>query len=171
MSEQQPTKALKRIDLENPTFTANGKTYTAEGGLSIERYAEMQILEKELGYGFTVKAIFDKLQSMWNNQNKMKFAENAVILNDLMRGVAKVSERTPTILKVCALFVNTPDEDRATINADLINQKIADWKAEGIDMRDFFQLAFSSVNGFLEVYRKVTLLISAQDDAGTEENQ
>jgi hypothetical protein len=159
----QPAKPLKRIDFERPTFTANGKTYTIEGGLSIERYAELQILEKELAYGFTVKGIFEKMQKMWDNANKLKFAENAVILNDLMRGLAKVQERTPVILKVCALFINTPDEDRTTITQDMIEEKINDWKKEGIDQRDFFQVASSSVNGFLEIYQRITRIISAQD--------
>jgi hypothetical protein len=167
MNEQtnEPVKALKRIDPERPTFTANGKTYTVEGSLSIERYAELQLLEKEMAYGLTVKQLFDKVQIMWNNQNKLKFAENAVIMNDIMRGLHKVQERTPVILKICCLFINTPDEDRTTLTQDLIDTKVNDWKAEGIDIRDFFRVASSSINGFLEVYKTVSRIISAQDEA------
>lgn len=159
---------LKRIDFNAGTFEANGKTYTIEGALSIERYAELQILEKELAYGFTVKNIFDKIRQIWDNQNKLKFAENAVLLHDLMRGVTKLEERTPTILKICALFINTPEEDRTTLTAQMIEGKINDWKAAGIDMRDFFQVASSSVNGFLEVYQTVTRIISGLEKPAEE---
>lgn len=155
---------LKRIDFEKGKFTANGKTYTIEGALSIERYAELQLLEKELAYGFTVKEIFNKLKQLWDFLNKMKFAEAAVLIRDLMAGATRVAERTPTTLKICALFINTDDEDRATITQEMINKKIEDWKAEGLDMRDFFQVASSSVNGFLEVYQSVTRIISAQEE-------
>lgn len=156
-------KELKRIDFEKGTFEANGKLYTIEGALSIERYAELQILEKELAYGFTVKQIFEKLKILWDYLNKLKFAEAAVLVRDLMAGATRVAERTPTTLKICALFINTEDEDRTTINQDLINKKIEDWKAEGIDMRDFFRVASSSVNGFLEIYKAVSRIISDQD--------
>jgi hypothetical protein len=154
---------LKRIDFEKGKFEAGGKTYTIEGALSIERYAELQILEKELAYGFTVKQIFDKLKLLWDYLNKLKFAEAAVLVRDLMAGATRVAERTPTTLKICALFINTDDEDRTTITQETINKKIEDWKAAGIDMRDFFAVASTSINGFLEVYHSVTRIISAQD--------
>lgn len=162
---------LKRIDFEKGKFTANGKDYTIEGALSIERYAELQILEKELAYGFTVKEIFNKLKQLWDFLNKLKFAEAAVLVRDLMAGATRVGERTPTTLKICALFINTENEDRGTITQELINTKIADWKAEGMDMRDFFQVASSSINGFLEVYQAVTRIISAQEGNDKAENQ
>lgn len=155
---------LKRIDFEKGQFIANGKVYTIEGLISIERYAEFQLLEKELAYGFTVKGIAEKLQQMWNNGNKMKFSENAVIQNDLIRGMSKLMERTPTALKLCTLFINTQDEDRKAINDDMINEKINDWKKEGIAMQDFFMVASNSVNGLLEIYQTITRTISAQDE-------
>lgn len=169
--ETTSNNQLKRIDFEKGKFEANGKIYTIEGGLSISRYAELQILEKELGFGFTVKSIFDKLQTMWKNQNGLRFAENAVILNDLIRGIAKVQEREPVFLKICALFMNTEGEDTRTITKDMIDAKINDWKTEGLDMRDFFQAASSSVNGFLEIYRTVTRIISEQDGESQAENR
>lgn len=164
-------KELKRINFETGKFTANGKTYTIEGALSIERYAELQILEKELAYGFTVKDIFNKLKQLWDFLNKLKFAEAAVLVRDLMAGATRVAERTPTTLKICALFINTDDEDRGTITQEMINKKIEDWKAEGIDMRDFFQVASSSINGFLEVYQNVTRIISAQEGSDKAANR
>lgn len=154
---------LKRIDFEKGEFTANGTIYRIEGALTIERYAELQILEKEMGYGLTFKGMYEKLQSVYNQVNKMKFADAAVNLNDLIRGISKIQEREPTVLKICALFINAEDEDRTQYSQDMVNKKIADWKAEGIDMRDFFTVASNSVSGFLEIYRKVTQTISIQE--------
>lgn len=156
---------LKRIDLQTGKFTANGVDYQIEGNLSIERYAEFQILEKELAYTTTFKGMYDKMVRLRDLMNKMRFVDAAVELNDLLIGVSKIEEREPTVLKICALFMNTPDEDRTTFTQDMITKKIADWKTEGLDMRDFFQVASDSVAGFLEVYRTVTRIIS-----GTQKN-
>lgn len=154
---------LKRIDLETGRFTANGRDYFIEGSLSIARYAEFQIYEKELAYGLTVKGLYEKLKAVNKFLDKIRFVDAVVAINDVMRGVMKLEEREPVVLKICALYCNTTDEDRTVINEDMITQKIADWKAEGIDMRDFFLLASNSVNGLLEIYRIVTLNISGPE--------
>jgi hypothetical protein len=44
----------------------------------------------------------------------------------------------------------------------MYNRKIADWKAEKLDMRDFFTVASNSVNGYIEIYRTVSRIISTQ---------
>lgn len=159
-------KQLKRIDLERGYFEANGKKYFIEGAMSIERYAEFQIFEKELAYGLTVKAIFEKLGELWKLINKLKFGEAAVQLNDLIRGVSKIEEREPVVLKICALVINEENEDRGEFSQDMINRKITDWKAEGMDMRDFFLVASGSVNGLQEIYKKVTRIISGAESLG-----
>lgn len=159
---------LKRIDIEAGKFTANGINYTIEQNLSIERYAEFQILEKEMAYGLTTKGLFARLKKLFELINKMKFAEASVMVNDLLRGVSKLEERQPTVLKICALFINADGENRATINKDMIEKKINDWKAEGLSMNDFFTLAASTVNGFLEIYKNISQLIS---EGLTEESQ
>lgn len=156
-------KQLKRLDLEKGIFEANGKTYHIEGGLSIERYCEFQLLEKEMGYGTTFKAMFENHKKLYGMLNKQRFADCAIEVYNMMKGIAKLEEREPTILKICALFINTPEEDRESISQDLITQKIQDWKAEGLDMRDFFHVASASVNGFLEIYRTVTRIISGEE--------
>lgn len=166
MAELKDKGPLKRIDFEAGTFEANGTQYTIEGALTIERYAELQILEKEMGYGVTFKGMYERLDKAYQLLNKQRFADSAVLINDLIRGITKVQEREPTVLKICALFINAEGEDRTQLSEDLVNKKISDWKAAGIDMRDFFTVASSSVNGFLDVYRTVTRIISGQ--AGSE---
>jgi hypothetical protein len=153
-------KELKRLDFNTGEFTANGTIYRIEGALTIERYAELQILEKEMGYATSFKGIYEKMQKAYDLLNKQKFADAAVCINDIMRGVAKAHEREPTILKICTLFINTENEDRTKLDKDVNEKKITDWKREGIDMRDFFLVASNSVNGFLEIYRNATRNIS-----------
>jgi hypothetical protein len=159
---------LNRIDFTTGQFTAAGKIYRIEGALTIERYAELQVLEKELGYGTSFEAMYKTFETMYQLLNKQKFADCVVHLNNLMRGIAKLQEREPTVLKICALFINTDDEDRSTFSNDIVARKIADWKAAGIDMRDFFSVASSSISGFLEIYRKVTQDIMGQLDAAVK---
>ena len=159
---------LKRIDLQKGIFEANGKTYKIEGSLTIERYCEFQILEKELGFGVSFKSMFDTLNVLWTKINKMEFGDAAVTLNDLLRGMAKLEEREPVFLKICALYINTEDEDRSTFSEDLYTQKIHDWKVEGYDMQDFFTVASNSVNGFIDAYQRITRIISGQEKAGVK---
>lgn len=156
-------RQLKRIDLESGYFEANGKKYFIEGAMSIERYAEFQIFEKELAYGLTVKGIFEEITKAWKHLNKLQLGEAAVILNNLIRGVSKLEEREPVVLKICALVINEENEDRAHFSQDMINKKIIDWKAEGLDIRDFFHVASGSVNGFQEIYRKAARIISGEE--------
>lgn len=151
---------LKRINLEKGTFEAGGKTYTIEKGLSLERYVEHTVLEKELAFGTTLKGIFDKLMGLREHLNGAKFVDSAVVLDDILRGIARVEEREPTIYRICALFMNTPDEDRATINEDMITEKITAWKAEGLDVRDFFTVALNSVSGYFGIYETITQTIT-----------
>jgi len=156
----QSNQGVKRIDLNTGVFMANGKEYTVEQFLSVERYVEFQILEKELAFGVTFKAMFDMLDKLESQLNKINFANAAVTLSDIKRGLVKVQEREPVILKICALFMNTKDENRAIITQDMIDTKISDWKAEGLAMNDFFQVALTTVSGFLGIYQRVTQTIT-----------
>ncbi len=159
-------KKLKRLDLTKPRFEANGVWYNIEGGLSIERFCEYQILEKEAGFGVSFKSLFQNLKKLHGLMNDVKFVEASVLLDNMMRGVAKLEEKQPTLLKMCALFINADDEDRSVITEDMIAKKINDWKAE-YDVRDFFQVALNTMDGFLEIYDSVTRIISES----TEENK
>lgn len=163
------TTQLKRIDLQKGIFEANGKTYHIEASLTIERYCEFQILEKELAFNLSFKGMFDSLNALWTEVNKMQFGDAAVRINNLLRGMARLEEREPVFLKICALYINTEDEDRSVINQDVITQKIQDWKAEGYDMQDFFMVASNSVSGFIDAYQRITRIISGQEKPGTKD--
>lgn len=151
---------LKRLNLNEPSFTANGKTYYIEQALSIERYCEFTILEKELGYGMNFETMLKKHKQLHSMLNKQELVSASVMVDSMVKGIAKLNEREPVQLKMCALFVNEENEDRAAWSADLYTRKIEDWKKEGIAVQDFFALASSSVSGLLESYSAITRAIS-----------
>jgi len=158
--EQNTTEQLKQIDLSKPSFMANGKEYFFESQFTIDRFCKYQELEKELAYGYTTKTLYAELVKMWNLLNAMKFAEIATILHNLIHGLKNVQEREPVVLKMCALFINTKDEDRRIVTDDMISRKIDDWKEEGYNFDNFFKLALNTMDGFLETYRSFTQSIS-----------
>lgn len=164
-------KKLKKLDLSKPYFEANGKKYLIETNLSIARFCEFQILEQEVGYSLTFRKLFDNLKELWELMNASKFVESSIKLDNLMRGIAKMEEKEPAVLKLCSLFINTENENRSEWNDDLATQKIEDWKAEGYEVDGFFQLALNFIDGFLPTYHKVTQSISEETESLAQRNR
>jgi hypothetical protein len=163
--EEKKPDYFKRIDFEADQQILIGKSgtvYTTESSLSVARYAAFQMYEKELAYGFTVDGIYKQLKVIYELVNKQKFLDAGVKVNDLMRGALKVKERQPAIMKICALYINAPDEDRGDITPEIIDKKIADW-AE-YDIRDFFAVATRSVRGLTEIFLTVSQAIMEQPE-------
>ena len=156
---------LKRLDTTKPSFTANGQEYFIETSLSISRFCEFQILEKELMFATTFKAHYEKLRAVYDMLNEMRLADAIVEINNLLNGGALIQEMEPTALKICSLFINTKDEDRTGWNADICSRKINDWKIEGFDMQDFFRLALGTVDGYADIYREMSQRISPVEKA------
>jgi len=150
----------KRIDMTKPSFVANGKEYFITSHLTVARFCEFQILEKEVGFSMNFDKVFQEINEITELMNETKFVECAVRLDNLRRGVAKLKDKEPSVLKLCTLFVNTENEDPSTWNNDVMTVKIEDWKAEGIDVQDFFTLALNSVNGFIDIYEQISKRIS-----------
>lgn len=155
-----------RIDLNQGSFKANGKIYKVQSVLTIARFCEFQIMEKEIAFSMTFQKVFDEINEaceMFDASRSFgEMAEAKTKLDNLRRGIAKLEEKQPTALKMCALFMNTEDEDATIWNQDLMNQKIEDWTIEGIAIQDFFQFALNSVNGFISIYKKMSEAISAE---------
>lgn len=152
---------LKRIDFTKDTFQANGVTYHIEKGMSTKRFCDYQILEKEATFGMDFMKMFTLIGEIREAYNECRFVDGSVKLDNLQRGVAQIHSRTPSVLKMCALFINSTDENRQVITEEMITKKIDDWNE--YDVRDFFTLALNGVNGFIEVYTNFSRIISAQD--------
>lgn len=159
MSEKQPIPT-KRIDMTKTSFIANGKEYFITSFLSVARFCEFQIFEKEFAYSTDLKTLFKEVNSC---HKMLKEAVNfgtvsdvIVKLDNLQRGIARLEEKEPTALKLCALFINTEKEDPAFWSVDLMNVKIEDFKDSGIEMKDFFQLALTSQHSFIDIYNQMS---------------
>jgi hypothetical protein len=151
---------LKKIDFQQGWFMANGKKYIIESGFSIERYAFYQKYQIELGYNCTFDKMFQEWERVVMLANKLQFSDIVIIAYNMSRAIAKLDEKEPAVLKLCALFVNEENEDRRTITEDMITAKIRDWQEEGIDVGDFFTLASNTITGFITAYKKVSQSIS-----------
>lgn len=153
------SKVLKKLDPTKRSFIANGKEYFIESNLSIARFHDYQILDKEAGFSMTFGNVFEALVEVRKLMNSIKFVDASVKLENLMTGMAKLEEKEHTLLKMCALYINTKEEDRGEITADQMSEKINDWKNE-YEIEGFFSLALNSVSGYLENYKAMHQIIS-----------
>lgn len=159
MSENKPKQPAK-IDMTKTSFFANGKEYFITSFLTIGRFCEFQLLENEVGFSTTFENVFKELKEtraiLEDSKSFGELAKAYVKIDNLIRRVAKLEEKEPPVIKLCTLFINTKDEDPAIWNNDIMTQKIEDWKIEGIDVQDFFTLAFNSQNSFIKVFKEVS---------------
>ena len=153
---------VKELDFSKP-FQANGRTYRVKTMLSLPRWIQFEITQQELGTGISFDDMVKKWQTVFDLANKMKFADIAVLAHNTLSSVAtRIEERTHPVIKMCALFCNYDDEDETRFDEDLVKEKQADWEAEGYAMQSFFQLAFSAVQNFSQVYDEISAFTSTE---------
>lgn len=139
---------LKIPNAEELTFKANGVDYFIEKSLSFDRYEMYQKLSIECGYDVSFYGMFEQLNKLFELQNQGKLADAAVLTHNLITGISNIDKRSNPVLSMCALFINKKDEDRNIISDEIVESKIADWKAEGIAMEFFFSIATGTMSGF-----------------------
>jgi len=163
MATKQPEKntgALKELDLTQKKFTANGKTYHIRKSMSFDRYRMYEKLQIEVGYGANFKQIYDNVKAAYDLVNKSEFANTAVKLHNILAGIKTIESRQIPALRICALFINAEGEDEKVITEEMIDEKIADWEAEGYDIFPFFQLAINSIPDFSLAYKVLSQIHS-----------
>ena len=146
---------LKRLDFKEGRFIANGKTYVIESMFTPQRWAMYQKIQIEAAYGVTFKVLYENINFAFRALNAGQVADVAVTLHNIMNGITKIEQREPDMLRMCALFINTPDEDRGVITDDQITEKIRDWEVSGYAIQDFFTLALNTIRGFVDVYKNL----------------
>jgi len=163
MATKQPEKEnreLKSLDLNQKKFEANGKTYHIRKSMSFERYRMYEKLQIEVGYGANFIQIYDNVKSAYELVNKSEFANTAVKLHNILSGIKNIESRQLPALRICSLFINAEGEDEKVITDEMIDEKIADWEAEGYDIFPFFQLAINSIPDFSLAYKALSQLHS-----------
>jgi hypothetical protein len=168
---------LRKLDPETRSFEANGQRYTAVTSLTVERYEAYELYQAEIGIGRTFEEIQGSINRAFELCNevatgKKVFAELAVLLHDLSIGCTLVGTTQPhAVLKLCALFLVREGEDLRTIDDQLVQDKITDWKEAGIDMGYFFAFALRSIPGFLAAYRAASQSSSPKGTTGMASTQ
>ena len=87
-------KKPKRIDMTKPSFVANGKEYFITSHLTVARFCEFQILEKEVGFSMNFDKVFQEINEITELMNETKFVECAVRLETL-HFIRKYGKRRP----------------------------------------------------------------------------
>lgn len=150
---------LKEIPLDAPGFTANGREYRVTKSLSLDRYEAYELLQVEVGFARTFQKFQAEAEEALNLCNQVAtgkpvFADLATILRDMVIGCSLVdSKQTPGVLKLCSLFIVRAGEDLKGFDQGTMEDKINDWRVEGIDMGYFFAFALHSIPGFIAAYR------------------
>lgn len=140
---------VRKVDF-NKGFTANGKRYVKHTSITVDEYKEFEILQAHVGFGMDFGSIMNRLKDAYELLNKQKSADAAVKLHNLMSGIAdKLERRENPALLICTLFLHEEGK-RLKWSEDIAQQKINDWKEEGLDVTDFFQLAAALVPQFVE---------------------
>lgn len=155
---------LKKIDLNAKSFIANEVEYFIEESMSFKRYKMYQKLQIQMGFGTGFYDEYNDWKKVWDHANKSEFGNIAVVAHNKLYALKNIDERPTDILTMCALFINTKDEDRRIITDDMVDRKIADWEAEGLDIIPFFQLAANSIQGFTKVWKSITEDISPKEE-------
>ena len=144
---------VARLDIRANSFTANGNKYLILGSIPVGRFEKFEALQAQLAWGVDFEPLHKNLRRLWDLNNKLKFAEASVLLNNILEGLARpLDGREHPVLLLCSLFLVRDGEDLSGWNETFAQEKIEDWKAEAISVEDFFALAFNSVKGLSHSY-------------------
>lgn len=157
---------LKEIKFDELKFTANNKEYFIEQSVSYSRWIEWRRIQPQLGFDCDFGTMQQQLRKAYDflNQRDQKPLDAGNIIYNLMSGIASAMDdkHIPLVMRLCALFMNTLDEDRVTFSDELVRIKVDDWNKEGISMNSFFLFAISSIPNFLPSYESITRDISQE---------
>ena len=154
---------IKHIDFSKDWFTANGIEYIIRNTMSIARFQEYEKLQNHFAFGLSFSQIVDRLNQSIEFANKGKGVEAWNVIFNLKEGIVyRVEDRLHPALLQCSIFIVTEDEDLTKWDEQLARKKIEDWKTEGIDMNDFFELASNFLHGFIKIYNEISQSISLE---------
>lgn len=158
-----PKAELKHIDFESGLIPCNGRVLKINTSVSVDKFVPLEVLQRTFAFGKDIAAIEKDISLAWDFLNKMKFAEAAVVMNNLRECIVKhQEEKVPSALELCFLYLTYEDEDERYYNPGLDKQKLADIRKEGYDVNDFFTLACNLCTGYIAAFEKISLTISQE---------
>lgn len=132
----------KKIPITANSFEANSRKYIIHPDLSVARYEQYERQQMVIATGTDHQAAFNALSDAFEEINKGRFAWAAVRIHDQMQALSRfIENREHPVLLLCTLFMNREGEDVGQWDEALAAEKIADWRAEGLEMAPFFAFA------------------------------
>lgn len=132
----------KKIPITANSFEANGRKYIIYPDLSVARYEQYERLQMLVALGTDHQAVYGALTEAWDELNKGRLGFAAVKIANQLEGMGRfVENREHPVLLLCSLFMNREGEDAGQWDEALASEKIADWRAEGLEMAPFFAFA------------------------------
>lgn len=160
---------MKVLSADTTQFETEQHKYTLLDTLSVGRFEIFERLQFEVAWGSDFEKLFNNVKKAYEKLNEMKAADASVILYNAMKGIARLEERPHPVLRLCTLFLVRDGEDLTVWDEKIADEKIADWKKEGINTDYFFALALNAVGGFLSAYKE-RLSDTSQSRTGTAKN-
>ena len=143
---------LRTIDFEKKYFECGGRKFYVRDSLSFARYRELQKLNLQFGYSGTFYDVYNNVKEAYECLNKVKFAEGAIVLYNILQGIANLDDKYDPAWKICALFTDEEGEDPTIYDEGKMREKIDCWSKE-LDSLPFFQLAANLVPGWIDAYK------------------
>lgn len=150
---------LYTIAPDQNSFTALGVTYTAINpeDLSVARYRVFQKNQVAFGFNHTFSAFCAELDAAWAALEAGQMGTAAKTLGNLRDAVTYAGQSRFTGEDLVALFFNTPGENAALWDKDVMNAKYAAWQEAGMPASFFFQQAARYVSGFYQRFMQLSL--------------
>ncbi len=147
---------LREISFESKHFECEeGKRkFTVKEVPSFERYRIMQKIALEFGFSASFIDIYKNITTAFELLNSMKPAEGAVVLHNVLAGMASAENKYPAAFRLCALFIDEEGEDSTVYDEGKMNEKIECWGKE-LSPLPFFNLASLLIEGWMPAYKNI----------------
>lgn len=141
---------LKKLDITANSFIANGNKYLIHPSLSVGRMSHFEKLQAKVQNNFSIYEISKKLEEIIDLVNTQKTVQANTKLFLLKESCNSAEgDITHPALLMCSLFICRESDDLTEWSETKALENIEDWRVEGFDFTDFFQLAFNLAKEFL----------------------
>lgn len=148
---------LPKFELDNGQLKVGDVVYQMEADISIERFNAYQRWETEASFGLTYKQMMGNWRKVWDMvQDGGRNGEIGVVAYNTMQGITRQDENDVAVLKLCAVFLNAPDEDRTGLDLAVVDRKMNHWREAGVPIQFFIQLSAILINGFIADYNAIS---------------
>lgn len=141
---------LRRLEIDANSFVAGGNKYLIHSSISLGRINFFEKFRLMVSTGMAIKDVKAQLGEIINLENsgkKVQANHKLYLLNESLE-IATVETTHPVFL-LASLFICREEEDLSVWNEAKALENINDWIQEGFDYNDFFALAFSLAQDFL----------------------